>query len=496
MYDDAMGATTPNSVVESTRFPVHARSMDTRPSEVAKLTGGARWETFRARFTGSLVGPGDEGYDAARRVWNGSIDRYPALVARCAGIADVAVALEFTRESGLAVAVRGGGHNVAGFGTCDGGVVIDLLGMQRVRVDRTRRRALVEGGATWAGFDREAQVHGLATTGGLMSSTGVAGFTLGGGIGWLMRQYGLACDNLLSAEVVTAGGRHLRASAVDHDDLFWGLRGGGGNFGIVTRFEFGLHPVGPEVLGGLRLYHQRLAPDVIAAWRDLMLAAPDELTLATVLRRAPASPAIPKHLHGEPVVAVAGMYAGAVEDGARLLRALDAVGPPLVDGIGPKPYTAVQSMSDGAWQPGFENYWKAEFLRSVDDSVIETVVDFADRISSPLSDIKLAPLGGAIARVAEADTAYPHRQAPWVININTRWADGPPDQHVDWTRALWEALQPSSTGGVYVNFLGDEGPDRVRAAYGASNYERLTRLKSVYDPDNVFQLNQNIPPAP
>jgi FAD/FMN-containing dehydrogenase len=470
--------------------------VDTRLTEVAKVTGGARWERLRTRFAGSLVRHGDEGYDAARRVWNGSIDRYPALVARCAGAADVAAALEFGRESGLTLAVRGGGHNVAGFGTCDGGVVIDLSGMQAVRVDRTRRRALVQGGATWAGFDREAQIFGLATTGGLMSSTGVAGFTLGGGIGWLMRRYGLACDNLLSAEVVTADGRQLRASPLDHDGLFWGLRGGGGNLGIVTRFEFGLHPVGPEVLGGLRLYPHRLAPEVIATWRDLMLAAPDELTLATVLRRAPASPTIPEQLHGEPVVAVAGMYAGPVEDGARLLRALDGLGPPLVDGIGPKPYTAVQSMSDGAWQPGFENYWKAEFLHSLDDSVIETVVDFAGRISSPLSDIKLAPLGGAIGRVAEGDTAYPHRQAPWVININTRWAEGPPDEHVAWTRALWEQLQPASTGGVYVNFLGDEGPDRVRAAYGDSNYQRLARLKAVYDPDNVFHLNQNIPPAP
>ena len=470
--------------------------MDTRLTEVAKVTGGAPWERLRTRFAGSLVRPGDEGYDAARRVWNGSIDRYPALVARCAGTADVAEALEFGRESGLTVAVRGGGHNVAGFGTCDGGVVIDLSGMQEVRVDPTRRRALVQGGATWAGFDREAQIFGLATTGGLMSSTGVAGFTLGGGIGWLMRRYGLACDNLLSAEMVTADGRQLRASALDHDGLFWGLRGGGGNLGIVTRFEFGLHPVGPEVLGGLRLYPHRLAPEIIATWRDLMLAAPDELTLATVLRRAPASPAIPEHLHGEAVVAVAGMYAGPVEDGARLLRALDGLGPPLVDGIGAKPYTVVQSMSDGAWQPGFENYWKAEFLRSLDDTVIETVVDFAGRISSPLSDIKLAPLGGAIARVAEGDTAYPHRKAPWVININTRWADGPPDEHVAWTRALWEQLQPVSTGGVYVNFLGDEGPDRVRAAYGDSNYQRLARLKAVYDPDNVFHLNQNIPPAP
>ncbi len=469
--------------------------MDTRNIELGRVTGGAGWETLRARFSGLLIRPGDEGYDAARRVWNGSIDRYPALVARCARAADVPTALEFGRAAGLTVAVRGGGHNVAGFGTCDGGLVIDLSGMQAVRVDRARRRALVEGGATWAGFDREAQAFGLATTGGLMSSTGVAGFTLGGGIGWLMRRYGLACDNLLSAEVVTADGRQLRACAADHEDLFWGLRGGGGNLGIVTRFEFGLHPVGPEVLGGLRLYPQRLAAEVIATWRDLMLAAPDELTLSTVLRRAPASPSIPDHLHGEPVVAVAGMYAGPAEDAARVLRALDALGPPLVDGIGPKPYTAVQAMSDGAWQPGFENYWKAEFLRSLDDSVIETVVDFAGRITSPLSDIKLAPLGGAVARVAEGDTSYPHRRAPWVININTRWADGLPDAHVAWTRALWEAVQPVSTGGVYVNFLGDEGPDRVRAAYGESNYQRLARLKTVYDPDNVFHLNQNIPPA-
>ena len=469
--------------------------MDTRNLELGRVTGNAGWGTLRARFAGLLIRPGDEGYDAARRVWNGSIDRYPALIARCAGVADVAAALEFGREAGLTVAVRGGGHNVAGFGTCDGGLVIDLSGMQAVRVDRAARRALVEGGATWAAFDREAQAFGLATTGGLMSSTGVAGFTLGGGIGWLMRRYGLACDNLLSAEVVTADGRQLRASAADHGDLFWGLRGGGGNLGIVTRFEFGLHPVGPEVLGGLRLYPHRLAAEVIATWRDLMVAAPDELTLSTVLRRAPASPAIPEHLYGEPVVAVAGMYAGPVEDGVRLLRALDALGPPLVDGIGPKPYTAVQAMSDGAWQPGFENYRKDEFLRSLDDSVIEAVVDFAGRITSPLSDIKLAPLGGAVARVAEGDTAYPHRRAPWVININTRWADGPPDEHVAWTRALWEAVQPESTGGVYVNFLGDEGPDRVRAAYGDSNYQRLARLKTVYDPDNVFHLNQNIPPA-
>ncbi len=469
--------------------------METRKTDVVEMTGGARWDAFRSRFAGWLIRPDDDGYDAARRVWNGSIDRYPALVARCSSTADVEAALEFIRESGVTVAVRGGGHNVAGFGTCDGGVVIDLSGMQGVRVDRARRRAVVEAGATWAGFDQEAQALGLATTGGLMSSTGVAGFTLGGGIGWLMRRYGLACDNLLSAEVITADGRRLHASATDHEELFWGLRGGGGNFGIVTHFEFRLHPVGPEVLGGLRLYPHRLAPEVIAACRDLMAAAPDELTLAAVLRRAPASPAIPEHLHGEPIVAVAGMYAGPIENGARLLQALDTLGRPLVDGIRPKPYTAVQSMSDGAWQPGFENYWKAEFLHSLDDAVIERVVDFAGRISSPLSDIKLAPLGGAIARVPEEDTAFPHRRAPWVININTRWADGPPDEHVRWTRALWDAVQPASTGGVYVNFLGDEGPERVRAAYGRSNYDRLARLKSVYDPDNVFLLNQNIPPA-
>jgi FAD/FMN-containing dehydrogenase len=299
----------------------------------------------------------------------------------------------------------------------------------------------------------------------------------------------------VAADVVTADGRQLHASSTEHEELFWGLRGGGGNFGIVTSFEFRLHPVGPTVFGGLRLYPQRLAPDVIATWRDLMLAAPEELTLFTILRRAPASPTLPDHLHGEPVVAVAGLYSGPVDDGPRLLRALDHLGPPLVDSMAPQPYTAVQSMSDGAWQAGFENYWKAEFLRDLDDSALETVVDFAAGITSPLSDIKLGPLGGAIARVGEADTAYHHRKAPWVININTRWGDGPPDAHVAWTRALWEKIQPASTGGVYVNFLGDEGPDRVRAAYGDSHYDRLARCKAIYDPHNVFRLNQNISPA-
>ena len=469
--------------------------METRTVDVVDVVGAWRWDAFRARFTGPLVRPGDDEYDAARRVWNGSIDRYPGLIARCLSSADVTTALAFAREAGVTIAVRGGGHNVAGFGTCDGGVVIDLSGMRRVRVDASRKTAVVQAGVTWAGFDQEAQAFGLATTGGVMSSTGVAGFTLGGGIGWLMRRYGLACDNLVAADVVTADGRRLHASSTQHEELFWGLRGGGGNFGIVTSFEFRLHPVGPTVFGGLRLYPQHLAPEVIATWRDLMLAAPDELTLFTILRRAPASPAIPDHLHGAPVVAVAGLYSGPVEDGVQLLRALDHLGPPLVDSMAPQPYTKVQSMSDGAWQAGFENYWKAEFLRSLDDSAIQTVVDFAAAITSPLSDIKLGALGGAVARIGEADTAYLHRRAPWVININTRWADGPPDPHVAWTRALWEAIHPASTGGVYVNFLGDEGPDRVRAAYGDLHYDRLAQCKAIYDPDNVFRLNQNIPPA-
>jgi FAD/FMN-containing dehydrogenase len=453
-------------------------------------------ERLRGRFAGAAITPRDAGYDHARRVWNASIQRYPALIARCTGVADVIAAVRFARERDLLVAVRGGGHNVAGNGTCDGGLVIDLSPMKGVRVDPVARRVQAQGGLVWKELDRETQAFGLAVTGGLVSSTGVAGFTLGGGIGWLQRRYGLAIDSLVSADLVTADGELLHVSADDHAELFWGLRGGGGNFGIVTCFEFDLHPVGPQVVAGLVFHRREDSPQVARCFRDFMAQAPDEVTLVLVHRLAPPAPFLPKEVHGTPVVAVVGMHAGPPEQAEGDLAELKGFGRPIVDLLQPRPYTQFQAMLDASWTPGFQNYWKAEYLAGLPDPAFDVLADGLAQITSPLSDFKIGALGGAVARVGEDDTAYSCRSAPFVLNINARWSDPQDaDPHVAWTQDLWQAMRPWSAGGVYVNFLGDEGQDRVRAAYGDRKYQRLVALKNRYDPTNFFRLNQNIQPG-
>ncbi len=457
------------------------------------VDGGAVQE-LKQSFRGELLRPGEAGYEETRRVWNGSIDRRPALIARCTGARDIISAVHFAKRHGLLLAVRGGGHNVAGLGVCDGGLVADLSRMKGIRVDTRQRVARAEPGLVWGDFDHETQAHGLAAPGGLMSTTGIAGFTLGGGFGWLSRKYGLACDNLLEADVVTAEGELVRASPDENPDLFWGIRGGGGNFGVISSFKYRLHPVGPEVLCGSLFFPAADAPLVLRFFRDFMPSAPDELFLTSMLRTAPAASFLPASAHGTSVISLGLCYAGPIDAGERVVQPIRRVGRPLADVIMPRPYTAWQQFLDPGWGPGFQNYWKAEYLAHLDDTAIGTIVEYAAKMPSPVSDIKIAYLRGAIAQVGPGDSAYTHREAPFLININTRW-EAQSDGHIRWTGDFWSAVRPFSAGGVYVNFLGQEGSERVREAYGQAKYERLIALKNRYDPTNRFRVNQNIPPS-
>jgi FAD/FMN-containing dehydrogenase len=457
------------------------------PSRVAALRDAVR---------GHVVTPDDGGYEQARRVWNGAIDRYPALVVRCAGVPDVVAAVRFARENDLLLAIRGGGHNVAGTGTCDGGLVIDLSPMKGIRVDPASGVIRAEPGLLWRELDAGTQEHGLAVTGGIVSSTGIAGFTLGGGIGWLHRRHGLTIDSLLAADVVTADGNLVRASEEENPDLLWGLRGGGGNFGIVTEFEYQGHPVGPELMAGLVFYRADDLVQVVCGYRDLMAAAPDALALFLVLRRAPAVPFLAAEMHGQPVVAIVGCYAGPLEDGARALEPLAKFAPPVANLMQPRAYTQFQSMLDASWAEGFGNYWKAEYVTGIPDLALDVLAEALHDITSPLSDFKLAALGGAAGRVPADATAFAYRHAPFVLNINARWPlTDDPQPHIEWTRRLWETMRPFTAGGGYVNFLGDEGAARVRDAYGEPTYRRLVALKDAYDPDNTFRVNQNVAPT-
>jgi FAD/FMN-containing dehydrogenase len=448
-------------------------------------------------FHGDIVAPGDPRYDDARKVWNGSIDRRPALIARPTGVADVVKAVRFAHEHDLLVAVRGGGHSIAGHSTCDGGLVIDLGAMKGVWLDLAARRARVQPGIVWKELDRETQEFGLAVTGGLISSTGVAGFTLGGGIGYLHRRCGLACDNLVSAEVVTADGSFVRASEDENPDLLWAVRGGGGNFGIVTSFELALHPVGPQIVGGLLFYGGDRLPDVLGFFRDFYAEAPETLILVALARLAPPAPFLPEHVHGRPIVVLGVGFAGPPGDEAeRVLAPLRALGTPIADLVGPRPYVELQSLLDAAWTPGLQNYWKAEYLSALPDAAIEVLADHLQTITSPLSDFKLPYLGGAVSRVGEDDTAYGHRDAPFIVNINARWTEPQDaDRHTEWARSLWRSVQPWSAGGTYTNFMSADDGDRVPDSYGPAKYARLAGIKARYDPGNFFRLNQNIVPA-
>lgn len=449
---------------------------------------------FGAALRGRLLTPEAPEYDEARAVWNAMIDRRPGLIVRCAGAADVIGAVRFASAHDLVLAVRGGGHNIAGNAVCDGGLVIDLSAMRSVRVDAERRIARVEPGATLADVDREAQAFGLATSLGINSTTGVAGLTLGGGFGWLSRKLGLTIDNLLSADVVTAAGELLEASDSRNPDLFWAIRGGGGNFGVVSSFEFRLHPVGPNVLSGLIVHPLDEAPEVLRFYRDFAAAAPDELACWFVMRQAPPLPFLPPEWHGKEILALAVCYCGEQAEGERLLKPLRAVGRPIADVIGPTPFLAWQTVLDPLLAPGMRNYWKSHDFRQLDDGLIEVFIDHARRIPDPQTEIAFAQLGGAVSRVAHTATAYTHRDAQFVVNVHGRWADPARDAAcVGWARELFKAATPFATGGVYVNFLTQEEQDRVHAAYG-ENYARLVALKNKYDPSNLFSVNQNIRP--
>jgi FAD/FMN-containing dehydrogenase len=463
-------------------------------THTTRLAAGSIAELAES-MRGEVIVPADEGYDEARAIWNGAHDGRPELIARCAGVADVIQALGFARSEELVVAVRGGGHSIPGFSTVDGGMVIDLSPMQGVRVDVDARTATAQPGLTWGAFDHETQAFGLATTGGLVSTTGVAGFTLGGGVGWLMRKHGLACDNLISADVVTADGSLVHASEQENPELLWGLRGGGGNFGIVTSFEFKLHPVGPLVTAGAIFYPGERAGEVLRYYRDWVDSAPDELTTLVNLLTAPPAPFIPEAWHGRPLVAVIGMYAGPTDEGERALRPLRELGDPVADLFGPMPYVAMQSLVDPLWGPGAHSYMKAGFLKDLDDAAIDTLTSYHQDASSPKSEIHMHHVGGAVARVAPDATAFGDRESPFLLNIiaSTFTPDGY-GEAVRWAQALHAGLEPSLTGGTYVNFLSGEGEERVRAAYGPDNYRRLAALKREYDPTNVFRLNQNVRP--
>jgi hypothetical protein len=441
---------------------------------------------LRTRLHGEVILPGDAGYDSTRRVWNGMVDKRPALIVRCAGAADVIGAVTFARDHDLLVSVRAGGHNIAGKAVAEGGVMIDLAGMRSVQVDPAKRTARVDGGATLGDLDRATQVFGLATTAGVVTHTGVAGLTLGGGIGRIGRKYGLACDNLLSAEIVPATGQRLRASATENADLFWGIRGGGGNFGIVTSFEFQLYPVGPTVLGGVVIHSWENAKDALRFYANYSRTAPDELAADAVLLTSP---------EGQRIVAISACYIGSPEEGERVLQPLRRFGSPLADQIGPIAYTELQATGDAFFPIGCRYYWKTHFMADISDDAIEATTNHFALVPSPQSVIVFQQYGGAVSRVDRTATAFSHRDAQYDFIPTSVWTDeASSEQQMNWVRNLWQTMQPFSTGGEYVNNLGDEGDDRIAAAYGA-NHARLVTLKDKYDPRNFFRLNANIRPS-
>jgi FAD/FMN-containing dehydrogenase len=450
--------------------------------------------TFRAAFAGTVITPEDERYDTARSVWNGTVDARPALIAQCRVAEDIVAAVNLVRAAGCSLSVRAGGHSVAGFSTCDDGVVIDLSHMRAVTVDADARTASVEPGATWADFDAATAVHGLATTGGLISTTGVAGLTLGGGIGWLQRKHGLSCDNLIAAEVVTAAGDVVQTSSTERPELLWGLRGGGGNFGVVTKFVFSLHPVS-TVLGGLMLFPLDRGKPVLKAFRDWAADLPDEASMLAAVITAPPEPFVPSELTGQKVVAILGCWCGDLNAGTAALDVMRRMGPS-VDLFGPMPYSALQGMLDGGAQHGLRNYFRGGYIADLDDEVIDVALEHGARMPSPMSQIHFHQMGGAVGRVAPDASAFSGRAAGYTYNVISTWTEpGEDAHHIEANRELAAALAPLSGIGAYVNFLSDAGGDRVRAAYGDALYDRLARLKREYDPANLFSRNQNIRPA-
>jgi FAD/FMN-containing dehydrogenase len=461
-----------------------------RSDTLGEATLGELAEALR----GELIRPGDPDYDEARSIWNGAHDRNPALVIRCRGVADVLKAVEFARSEGLPLAVRGGGHSIPGFSTVDDGLVLDLSPMNAVHVDPHRRTIAAEGGCLWRDVDAEAQVFGLAVTGGLVSTTGIAGFTLGGGIGWLVRRCGLTCDNLVGADIVTADGQYLHVSEDEHPELLWALRGGGGNFGVVTSFEFRMHEVGPTVFAGLVFYRGEEADRVLRGFRAAAAGAPDELSLAINLTTAPPAPFLPEEVHGKPIVAVLGVWSGPLEDGDSATRPFRELAPVVVDLFGPMPYVGMQTLLDPLYPRGMWNYFRSAFFSDLDDATTNALVSSYSHVPNCVSEMHIHHLGGAMRRVPADATAFGTRDRDYILNVVARTPDADGyDNVVEWARAATGALGPDAA--AYVNFTGEASEDRVRASYPAATYERLVAVKDRYDPTNMFRLNQNIRPS-
>ena len=451
---------------------------------------------LRGKVRGAVLAPGESGYDAARTIWNAMIDRRPALIIRAAGAADVIQAVTLARTHGLVIAIKGGGHNIAGNAVGDGGLMLDLSAMKSERIDPRARTARVEPGVTLGEFDREAQAFGLATPVGINSTTGIAGLTLGGGFGWISRRYGLTVDNLIAADVVTADGKLLRASATESPGLFWAIRGGGGNFGVVTSFEYRLHPVGPEVMAGLIIFPQDNARTLLRQYRKITARAPRELTAWVVLRKAPPLPFLPAEVHGTDIVVFAVCYCGDLAKGKKAVAPLRALGKPLADIVGPMPFAGWQTAFDPLLTPGARNYWKSHDFAKLSDPLIDLLVDHAGRVPTPETEVVLVHIGGAVNNVPVIATSYPHRNVEYIVNVHTRWSHPSQDQScIAWARQLFDAMAPHSTGGVYVNFMPEDEGQRVKIGAYGRNYKRLTTLKAKYDPRNLFRLNQNFKPA-
>jgi FAD/FMN-containing dehydrogenase len=450
---------------------------------------------FKDSLRGELILPDNDGYHDARSVWNARIDRRPALIARCLGVADVVTCVNFARDHGLILSMKGGGHNIAGLAVCDGGLMLDMSRMRGVWVDPATRTARAQAGCLLGDVDRETQVHGLAAVLGFVSNTGIAGLTLGGGFGYLSRRFGWTSDNVLSVELVTADGRVVRASERENADLFWALRGGGGNFGAVTGFEYKLHPVGRELIAGAIAWHAESAPDVLEMFRRLMLDAPPELTCVAGLRFAPPAPWLPKEIHGKPIVALFVCHTGEIREGEKLVAPIKAFGRPVGDIIQRRSYVSQQSLLDATQPKGRRYYWKSEYLSELKPELLATAMRHAEAIASPHSVILLFPVDGALNRLPDDHSAVGNRETRYVPNIAASWEKAEDDRaNIEWARAAWRELRPYSTGGVYVNFLTEEErDDRIKAAYG-KNYNRLVAVKSKWDPGNLFSMNKNIPP--
>ncbi len=451
-------------------------------------------DQLRSKVKGRIVLPNDPDYDEVRKIWNAMIDRRPALIVQCSEAADVSRALAFARENKLEISVRGAGHNIAGNSLCDDGMVIDFSTMRNVRVDAGKKRAYVQPGATLGDFDKAVQAHGLATPVGINSTTGISGLTLGDGFGWLTRKYGMTVDNLLSAEVITADGRKMKASENENNDLFWALRGGGGNFGVVTQFEFQLHSVGPEVLAGLIVFPFEQAKSVLKQYRDFIASAPDELNVFVVLRQAPPLPFLPENVHGKKVVVLALFYTGNQAAGQKFVESLRSFGNPYGEHVGAMPYVQWQQIFDPLLTPGARNYWKSHNFTELKDGFFDAIIEYTDKLPSPQCELFIALLSGAANRVPTNAMAYGNRDAKFLLNVHGRWdKKANDDTCITWARDLFKATAPYESDGVYINFMTEEEGSRVASAYG-SNYDRLKKIKKRYDPENVFHMNQNIAP--